>query len=423
MPEFEVKVQSLQNISSRQAQLAGQLNECAAETENILRGLTMQIRQRERIDSRLREMKTSMERQSRAVSNLARTGEAIAALYQKTEDENSQQNLWNDWGLRMVEIDPSIFNLLFGGSGGTGGNYTFFDYVKDRWGNLTPSQKNLLKDLTEIGISAAVGQGAVIGTLISAVTDPNKFTGIKDATQWKVSGEYKGDLNGIEYGVSGSAQMWKNDTKLKFNSTIGPGKDKDNNDDWNKFNVSAGVEGSASGSIFDASGKANFGIASGSAGVGIGNAAVAGSFGASLFKEGRLYPSLDAKLRAEASAVQGKVDGQLGSDTMNVHGEAKGWLGQAEAEAKANLGANGLELAAGAEACAAKGELSGGFTIAGIKVDASFVGKAGAIGGKAKAKIGHDGIAGDIGASLGLGIGLKVKIDWSNCRFFPWAKH
>lgn len=413
MPEFEVKVQSLQNISSRQAQLAGQLNECAAETENILRGLTMQIRQRERIDSRLREMKTAMERQSRAVSNLASTGEAIAALYQKTEDENSQQNPWNNWGLGMAVIDPSIFNLLFSGSGGTGGNYTFFDYVKDRWGNLTPSQKNLLKDLTEIGISAAVGPGAVIGTLITAVIDPNKFTGIKDATQWKVSGEYKGDLNGIEYGVSGSAQMWKNEVKAKASA----------NADLKKGDVKASAEASASGSIFDASGKANFGIASGSAGISVGSAAVAGSIGASLFKEGRLDPALYAEAKAEVSGVQGKLNGQVGSDTTNVHGEAKGTLGYAEAKAKASVNSEGLELSAGAEACAAKGELSGGFTIAGIKVDAAVSGKAGAIGGTAKAKIGPNGIEGDIGASLGLGLGLNLKIDWSNCQFFPWAKH
>lgn len=414
MPEFEVKVQSLRNISSRQAQLAGQLNECAAETENILRGLTMQIRQRERIDSRLREMKTTMERQSRVVSNLARTGEAIAALYQKTEDENSQQNPWNDWGLRMVEIDPRIFNLLFGGSGGsTGGNYTFFDYVKDQWGNLTPSQKNLLKDLTEIGISSVVGPGAVIGSLISAVIDPNKFTGIKDATQWKVSGEYKGDLNGIEYGVSGSAQTWKNEVKAKASA----------NADLKKGDVKASAEASASGSIFDASGKANFGIASGSAGISVGSAAVAGSIGASLFKDGKLDPALYAEAKAEVSGVQGKLNGQLGSDTTNIHGEAKGTLGYAEAKAKASVNSDGLELSAGAEACAAKGELSGGFTIAGIKVDATVTGKAGAIGAKAGFKAGDDAVETDIGASLGLGFGLNLKIDWSNCQLFPWAKH
>lgn len=187
--------------------------------------------------------------------------------------------------------------------------------------------------------------------------------------------------------------------------------------------MKASAEVSASGSIFDTSGKANFGIASGSAGISVGSAAVAGSIGASLFKEGRLDPALYAEAKAEVSGVQGKLNGQVGSDTTNVHGEAKGSLGYAEAKAKASVNSEGLELSAGAEACAAKGELSGGFTIAGIKVDAAVSGKAGAIGGTAKAKIGPNGIEGDIGASLGLGLGLNLKIDWSNCQFFPWAKH
>ena len=407
MPEFEVKVQSLQNISSRQAQLAGQLNECAAEAENILHGLTMQIRQRERIDSRLREMKTTMERQSRAVSNLARTGEAIAALYQKTEDENSQQSALEALGFQPGAFVPSTLDTIFGGN--SNGKYSFFDFVKDKWGNLTPSQKNLLKDLTELGIISIIGSGGsyvALGSLIGATIDPNKFTGLKEFTKIDKSGEKSGEIFGFGYKATGNVQTWKYDSDWKTNNNTNLAE---------SGNLSVGADGYRRGSLFDASGTLNFGNMSRNGDFSVGNAAVAGGLGATLFKDGKLAPGLHGNAKIEASAAQITIGGQNGADDdLNAHSTIKGWAGLVDAEANASLDENGLNLLAGAEACGLKGEVTGGYTIGGLKLDVTASGKYAAIGARAGLALNTNALTVDIGAAFGLGFGLKVKLDWSN---------
>ena len=57
--------------------------------------------------------------------------------------------------------------------------------------------------------------------------------------------------------------------------------------------------------------------------------------------------------------------------------------------------------------------MKGGVEFAGIKIEAAVEGKAGAIGAKAGGSVTGNAAEGEIGGSLGLGAGLKIKVDWS----------
>ncbi len=58
--------------------------------------------------------------------------------------------------------------------------------------------------------------------------------------------------------------------------------------------------------------------------------------------------------------------------------------------------------------------MKGGITIFGIKIDAAVEGKAGAIGAKAGGEVSNSKASVDVGGSLGLGVGVKISVDWSD---------
>lgn len=205
--------------------------------------------------------------------------------------------------------------------------------------------------------------------------------------------------------------------------------------EWDLKKGNAGLEAGIEAEGKLASGKAegSIGVASGSVEASIGVAAVSGSVGASLYKDGKLAPSIGAKAKASATGIEGKATAQVGKDDMNLHAAAKGAVGKAEAKAEAQAGviviedettgekkrAFGASASAGAEAYVAEGKVSGGITIFGIKVDAEASGKAGGAGVKAGGSVTTGGVSGEIGAGLGLGAGLKIKVDWSEFKW-PW---
>lgn len=188
------------------------------------------------------------------------------------------------------------------------------------------------------------------------------------------------------------------------------------------------IEGTISGEAHVAQGsvKGNIGLLSTEAKGTVGQVSGEGTIGIGLYKDGKLAPSLQAKLKAEAVGLKGELKQQFGTDEFNVHRKAEGSLGVARAEASGEVGVItyeredgtiatdvGAHGKAGAIACAAEGKASGGFTIFGVKVDVGVSGKAGAIGATAEGRIGASGVSGEIGGALGIGGGLKLSIDWS----------
>ena len=156
--------------------------------------------------------------------------------------------------------------------------------------------------------------------------------------------------------------------------------------------------------------------------------------GCTLFSDGELSPQITAKVKAGVNAAEGSFSTTTGNDNINYHASGHGKVLSAEASGEASLGkivstdasgnqtvSYGVKAEAGAEAYLAQGEISGGFSLFGVKVDLGLGGKAGGAGVKAGGSITTNGVEGSIGAGLGLGADISLKIDWSGFRW-PWQK-
>lgn len=196
--------------------------------------------------------------------------------------------------------------------------------------------------------------------------------------------------------------------------------------------IGAFAEGSVSGHVAEGHGSVKVGISETKGSAKFLTGGVTGAIGLALVKDGKFTPQAVAKAKAEVAAASAKVENKIGNDEYNFHTEAKGKALAAEAKAEAGIGVismtdeNGNEYSTigaqadvGAEAYVAKGEISQGFTIMGIKFDVGAEGKAISAGAHAGVKVNTGGIKGDIGASLGLGLGLNFSIDWTGFRP-PW---
>lgn len=196
--------------------------------------------------------------------------------------------------------------------------------------------------------------------------------------------------------------------------------------------VGISAEGSAKGYVAKGHANAKIGDYEASIEGTVLSAEATGAIGASLYKDGKLSPQIVAEAGIKGSVLSGKAEMKHGNDTFNEHSEAKGEVLGGEAKAEAGVGvitvknsdgkevtAIGAKAEAGAEAYVAKGEISRGFTIFGVNIDVGVEGKAAAVGAKAGGSITTGGIQGEIGASLGLGVGINFSIDWSGFRL-PW---
>lgn len=187
-----------------------------------------------------------------------------------------------------------------------------------------------------------------------------------------------------------------------------------------------GAHASAEGSLLEAGGKLKIGDYTADGKVKVGTGAAKGKIGASLFKDGKLSPSIEAELKARVAAVDAEYNTRLGDNNNNVHSHADGSLLGAEAEASAKVGVIeyvdsdgvkrreiGAEAKVGADAYVAKGRASTGFTLFGVKVDVGVEGKLLDAGAYAGGKVTTGSVSGKVGAGLGLGAGVDFSIDWS----------
>lgn len=292
-------------------------------------------------------------------------------------------------------VDNTLANGLNGnaeGTTGTSGGTT------TEVGTKKGSFKDVWNQIWGDGLTGAVVGGAGVAA--------GKLLGIN------TSGTAKGDL------IGGSV---KGKTSAKW--------------DTKKGEISATGQVDANGHLAEGELSGNIGYLNGSVKAGIGVAAATGSVGATLFKNGKLSPKLQAKAEGSVSAASGEAKVSVGTDENNIHAKASGDLGKAKAEASVGVGmvstknADGEEKTAfGAEgkfevgAYAAEGKISGGLTIFGIKVDASIKGKAGGVGAEVGGSVTTNGVSGTIGAAFGLGGGVEISVDWSEFSLFGKKK-
>lgn len=186
--------------------------------------------------------------------------------------------------------------------------------------------------------------------------------------------------------------------------------------DESKDSATFGAKGSVEAYAAKGKVQADAGFVQGEDEVKVLTGALSGSLGASLFSEGSFAPGFEAKATAEGSVFSNEASVRVGTQDFNAHVKGEGKVLTGKAEAKFHVGDGEVEAKAGAEAYVATGELSGGLTLFGVKLDASVEAKAGGAGAKAGGKVGLSSAEGELGLGVLLGLGVKVKVDWSGAQ-------
>lgn len=295
-----------------------------------------------------------------------------------------------------------------------------YDAISDKLRKYSSELSAVSKNVAKFGSAATA-----IATLYENADKPGKVTKVKPAEGAKpgakkaAGGKQAKDSDELwsykSGAVSGGAGITSGTLSGGLFVVKGSVKGKAK---WDPEGGTAGINGEIGGQFSVAHGKAegNIGMLGGEIEADVGKVGAKGEFGIGLMKEGRFDPSVKAKASAEAVGAEGKVSAHFGNDKHDVHAEATGKLGYAGAEAGVELGKNGFKAEAGAEAYAATGEVKGGFKIFGVKVNGAIEGKAGGAGVGSMAEVGNTKASGYIGAGLGLGVGLKLEVDWSGFK-------
>ena len=213
----------------------------------------------------------------------------------------------------------------------------------------------------------------------------------------------KGDFLGVSASGAVSGELLGGEVSLKPEAAF----------DLSKGNAYVGVKGKAAGHVAKGKAEGDWGLLHGEGEAAVISGAVEGELAASLFRDGRLDPSLKAAASAKASVLSGKSEARFGEEGNNVHVGAKGDVLTAHAGAEASFGKDGFGAKVEAGAYAAEGEVSGGIEFMGVKVDLIAKGKAGGAGIEAGFGASKGVIEGNLGAGLGLGAGVGFKVDFS----------
>nr|WP_325214188.1 hypothetical protein [uncultured Oscillibacter sp.] len=198
MSDFKVQVQTLYGIMDTTEQLEFALQQAAEGVYAVKRNLLAQVRQRERIDSRLNTAAQSLKTQQKSIGRAVSAGRQVAALYEKTE-----QSLLN-WeavgvGKKVGKDNPNPFDIgdllnwknawkLIGSVGIAG---QIAKLPSSLWsGNIFEVSKDISKI---VGSGAKLAdKGGVVGwrDLIGLTTRPSKPDGLVDAFSQEF-GKYK----------------------------------------------------------------------------------------------------------------------------------------------------------------------------------------------------------------------------------------
>lgn len=190
------------------------------------------------------------------------------------------------------------------------------------------------------------------------------------------------------------------------------GKEK-RSDEKDKDSASYGVEVGVKGNVAEGKLSHDCGLLHTTLSGSVLGVSATGSLGVSTLSDGEHDLGAEAKLKGTASALTGEASTRLGTDAFAIHTKSKGELGTASAEAGVHIGGDGFEAALGSEAYVAKGEVATGITLMGVSVSLTKEGSFGGKGVAAEARLDSTGMEGRLGAGLGFGAGVRVKVDWS----------
>lgn len=133
---------------------------------------------------------------------------------------------------------------------------------------------------------------------------------------------------------------------------------------------------------------------------------------ATLFKDGKIHPSLFLEANANAAIAQVGIFAKIGNDYLSAQGDANVKVGCASAEAKAVINRDELTMKASVGAAAIRGEVKGTINIFGVKISATGIGEVGSVGASAEfsSKKGEFEIG--TKASFLAGLGFKIRVTY-----------
>ncbi|MBQ2904664.1 MAG: hypothetical protein IJE48_09730 [Clostridia bacterium] len=460
MTDFEVRTNSLNNISSNFSQISSRVRNISNEARSVLSSTRGSITARLAYSLQRSVVCGNIDKCSTDYKNLSSALKKVYVLYNQCEKKVEGQKLFDetftlqdllnvwDWlnspifdlaknfpkSLLTLPMFISPWNAIKmpfpSAAGELIKNFPFLN-----WGDISTEGNHpppgyypsaaaelLEKFLETTGVMAV---GATGSTLFKGFRDLGSFgnamkTLFKDG---KIAGSLaegsvfmNGQLAGIDVGMNAKGDF--------LGASVSTGGKA--NWDLNKGNV--GVEGNIKAEVHLASGEleANVGYLNGKIEGKVGSAEAKGSLEASLWKDGKFAPSIGVEGKASANVAEGGIEASFGSDNYNVHSSAEGSVLGAEAEASAKAGVitykdkdgtiktkYGAEAKVGAEAYLAQGEVKTGFTLFGIEFNASVEGKVGGGGAAAGGEVTSGGIGASLDLGLGVGVGVDVSVDWS----------
>lgn len=154
MAEFHVKIRELEAAAETFEKLAPLLAQMESEVSSVKRGLSFQIRQRQRIEARLTKVSQRLSSQNGAMRRLAAAGKESAKLYQASEDKlvGMPERIYESVSSPLV-----VAGLVDGGDARG-------DKPKNLWDYLT-EPGNFWKAIGEIGVLGKTA--STVGKLIS----------------------------------------------------------------------------------------------------------------------------------------------------------------------------------------------------------------------------------------------------------------
>lgn len=220
--------------------------------------------------------------------------------------------------------------------------------------------------------------------------------------------------SGYVMGVMGTGTLGA--SLLSCQASLAPyGKGDSSQKDSDK-SVGMGVEATIGGSLAQLTATTDYGLLHTSNKTSLLSGSATGKLGAALKLDGPRIPTAEAKAGVSASVLSTDEEVRLGLEDLNVHTRAKADVGTHKSEAGVKVGIDGVEASVGSETYLAKGELATGFTLLGVRIERTHEAAIGGKGAAASGAITTDGIEGSLSAGLGVGTGVKVKVDWSGLR-------
>mgnify|MGYP004500743653 CR=1 FL=1 len=301
----------------------------------------------------------------------------------------------------------------------------------EKLGEISQKYQNCEKEISNTsGISAKKDREASYGSNNQKINSDKKTPWYEKSGAikgWSIAGA--GSIFGVNTSGSADGEVLGYSFSRKTASGVNWKEDEETGkkklDSISLIDAEASAEGhAAKGSL-----KGNIGIVSGSATGTAGSLAGQGKITASLYKDGKLSPQLGVEGSASAKGLDGKANITVGNEEYNVHADAKGTLGSAEAKGgfavgkvnykksdETEVSGWGVKGSAKAEAYLAEGSVSGGVNILGIKIDVSLGGKAGGAGIGVEGGFSTGGVGGSVSAGVGVGAEIGINIDWSGFK-------